>query len=858
MNGLLVILLLSCLLVISGTADSETVSFRIPPKLPLESETSIDVIVRLYSSETETEPILTVTREAKVKGGELEFDLEYGILNPEEDYYVEVTGRDGDIISRSPLMRPMEPLDTPELTIGNAGEDLRIDSDVGIGIDDPLSALHLYQDKYTLYGPNSSWGAYFQVGGNGRVTTYASIAATNGNLHLDAANGAYATYVNYYSANNTYINAAGGNVGIGTTSPLSKLSVGGSGSTDYSIYGQNTDGIGIYGYSSSASLNDPGVMGYQTNSTSGTGYAMSNVVSGVTGHVWYGNPYHFGVYGTRYDDASGPSAGVMGTVNYSNSSAPWGALGFQDGSLNEYAGYFNGNVNITGNLSVSGSIPGGSSNYIWNTTTAQSADFNITGQGKVGYLKFRGEGGSSGISAQSYAIYQEDGAWSHPYPDLRIAFHTGIKIGAHYSYNGTRFYNNSDMATQIFSIGDGDNNTRCYYDLYMNNTAIENACKVDFSSTCGYRPTEDGVAYRYSGQAYIAFDDNFYLWDTDNTGDYFQFVLNNSYPEVYGYNNSSGTLIEFRTGIYNNGGTLYNQNPLMQRSYIQNDGGSYSGYVRIEDDLHVASWIRVDGNQGLYFQSYGGGWHMTDGTYIRNYGTKPLFIDVGSYDIYLDYSAGEPTIRPSSDYWGYLGTSSYYWWYFYAYYKSGIKPNPFIARSDIDLADGNIEIGVRNYCTESIKYTVEDWGVGQLVNGEARIEFYEYTKIWLSPFIKPIVTITAMGDCKGLYVADVSAEGFTVKELMGGDSNVKFSWRLAGIRAGDEVISSVVDEELDKIMSDNKELRTQNPEKPENRQSLIEYTRIMFREAKKRGFITALEQLDLTPEGEELLIELRQ
>ncbi len=98
-------------------------------------------------------------------------------------------------------------------------------TNIGIGTTSPGAALHLYQDRYTLYGPNSTWGASLQVGGNGRVTTGASVAATNGNLHLDAANGTFATYINYYSENNTYINGQLGLVGIGTASPSHKLHV---------------------------------------------------------------------------------------------------------------------------------------------------------------------------------------------------------------------------------------------------------------------------------------------------------------------------------------------------------------------------------------------------------------------------------------------------------------------------------------------------------------------------------------------------------------------------------------------------------------------------------------------------------
>jgi hypothetical protein len=55
----------------------------------------------------------------------------------------------------------------------------------------------------------------------------------------------------------------------------------------------------------------------------------------------------------------------------------------------------------------------------------------------------------------AYAIFREGGAWTYPYPDLRIAFHTGIKMGANASYQGMRFYNDYNMATQVMSINNG-------------------------------------------------------------------------------------------------------------------------------------------------------------------------------------------------------------------------------------------------------------------------------------------------------------------------------------------------------------------------------------------------------------------
>ncbi len=101
---------------------------------------------------------------------------------------------------------------------------------IGIGTSntDPNAGLHMFENRYTLYGPNTSWGEYLQVGGNGRVTSHASVVATNGNLHLDAKDGR-SIYFNHYSLGNTYLNTQGGQVGIGTTAMgTHKLAVEGS------------------------------------------------------------------------------------------------------------------------------------------------------------------------------------------------------------------------------------------------------------------------------------------------------------------------------------------------------------------------------------------------------------------------------------------------------------------------------------------------------------------------------------------------------------------------------------------------------------------------------------------------------
>ena len=145
---------------------------------------------------------------------------------------------------------------------------------------------------------------------------------------------------------------------------------------------------------------------------------------------------------------------------------------------------FGNEIYHTGNLPT---IPSGNSTIDWTTdqggTNIHSGNYTNTDTNTqlttaqiaaMGYIKenedrthkvlrFTGESGNSNNSAQSYAIYQESGAWTHPYPDLVIGYHTGIKIGGHQNYNGTRFYSDApgrNGAVELMSVGNGDGDVR--------------------------------------------------------------------------------------------------------------------------------------------------------------------------------------------------------------------------------------------------------------------------------------------------------------------------------------------------------------------------------------------------------------
>lgn len=47
----------------------------------------------------------------------------------------------------------------------------------------------------------------------------------------------------------------------------------------------------------------------------------------------------------------------------------------------------------------------------------------------------------------------------------------------------------------------------------------------------------------------------------------------------------------------------------------------------VNGGIYATEWIRTKGTSGFIFETYGGGWHMTDNTWIRAYGNKPVWVE---------------------------------------------------------------------------------------------------------------------------------------------------------------------------------------------------------------------------------------
>ena len=89
------------------------------------------------------------------------------------------------------------------------------------------------------------------------------------------------------------------------------------------------------------------------------------------------------------------------------------------------------------------------------------------------------------------------------------------------------------------------------------------------------------------------------------------------------------------------------------------------------------------------------------------------------------------------------------------------------------------------YAPEAPEIVFQDFGVGQLSGGRARIDLDPIlaNAIYVDDQHPIKVYVTLEGDCNGVFVTDKSASGFTVKELAGGTSNAKFSWQIVANRA---------------------------------------------------------------------------
>lgn len=316
----------------------------------------------------------------------------------------------------------------------------------------------------TVYGPNTSWSSYLYVGGDGtngitRTSTIASIVTTNGNMHIDSGTDK-SMYLNHYSGTGGIYFSNGAQVVVASVSASGVFTGNGSGLT-------NLTGANVSGTVGSATNFNNG------NAYSNAGQVYVDTLESVSAGDWLELCYSTGL-GVR-----------IGTGT--NGNKPLYAAGLYDNGNRVYSAA-NPQTNAT------------------DTTKLPTAGGTMSGTLTAKRIEWTGNGGDSGVSfgANHYAMGQASGTWTHPYPDLIIGYHTGIRMGALPGYGGMRFYNNSPTSdgsaaeAELFSIGNGDNHVRVANNLYVAGSEQNNSLGVGTtaSGTAGeIRATYNITAY---------------------------------------------------------------------------------------------------------------------------------------------------------------------------------------------------------------------------------------------------------------------------------------------------------------------------------------------------------------------------
>ena len=88
--------------------------------------------------------------------------------------------------------------------------------------------------------------------------------------------------------------------------------------------------------------------------------------------------------------------------------------------------------------------------------------------------------------------------------------------------------------------------------------------------------------------------------------------------------------------------------------YIDMNGSSYMNTLTMANTIYSYNWFRSYNATGWYNESYGGGWFMSDSTWLRTYNGKNIYCD--------SYIRAQGSFRVGSEYsiWGNYGSYSSY------------------------------------------------------------------------------------------------------------------------------------------------------------------------------------------------------
>jgi hypothetical protein len=196
------------------------------------------------------------------------------------------------------------------------------------------------------------------------------------------------------------------------------------------------------------------------------------------------------------------------------------------------------------------------------------------------------------------------------------------------------------------------------------------------------------------------------------------------------------------------------------RHGIQIDSSFYNGFVG-----YATIWMPVSGGTGVWVDTtmIGDGFYAPRsagyGIRVRGHSGNDLASsNASSYGLYV-HSAGNATHGNGLYVYGDVKCSGSFY--------SGASPT-----SGYDTQDGFVQ----TYGIQSQKNELMISGTGALVGGVSQIVFERSFADAISSDAAIKIIVTPTTECNGVFVANKSTNGFTLKELLSGTSNAEFDW----------------------------------------------------------------------------------
>ncbi len=660
-----------------------------------------------------------------------------------------------------------------------------------------------YASYNSAYGSGTNYGVYASASGG--TTNWAGYFS--GNVALTGAlqaNGSYGSTGQVLTSNGTgaayWSTVSGGGVaGSGTTNYIPLWTPNGTTLGDSwfnqvntntmcfnGTYSSLTSTMSIYPVTSSARF---AIFGSQLygDATDGTSwnYFGGNPGGGVMGVNEAAGQYKAGVLGVNWGNYGSYSENTGGVVGVNNDQTYFGGLSYYKNSQ-WYAGWFDGEVDVTSNidsrntLEVSGAVVSPQSiGKFTNNYSGYSDSYAVYGYSRpMDYWGIGGyfEGGYYGVNG----VVQPTGS-NFYYGTLgTVSGGSGNNYGLYgYAYGSGTNYGVYGYA------GGGSTNWAGYF---SGNVALTGALQANGSlGTAGQVLTSNGTGAAYwatpsgggtnywtNSGSYIypntpSANTNIQFWPSTSTSyqmyithtstdRYGLSVYEGSYTAGSGYGTGSsracieahdfdGSNYEFGIAGYNyndyerSGGVIgaqWNAGYWGALGYKNSSGTSYGGYFT---SYTTGTGFMPDNNSaiGIGSGSYGG--------IMGSWSRGEVFGFTSAGELYASYNLGNE-------------------------YTSGVS-------ADIVTLE-NKRVAVYSVTSNDIKVYAD--GSGQLVNGKCNIQFERTFSEVISEEMKPSVTVTANGECNGLFTVEISSNGFTVKELNNGNSNVEFTWIAIGKR----------------------------------------------------------------------------